>query len=897
MSAFTADRYRVAAVPGAEFQLINPAHGFDAHFSANAATMDLQGRSAWLSFTAIGWDGRLKTPGPVTGIAASGSRLNRTYAAGIRESFINSPQGLEQTFVIDKRHAAGPLSLHLEFIHDGIPLEYSGIKAWDARGTLVTARLSAQAAEITLEVGDAGTLYPLTIDSLFIRRAGISPAAEDTPAIPFALSADEKTALVASLVPAPDNRAFTGTVYVYTSNQAVWTQQAELRSADWIAADGFGASLALSSDGSRALVGAPDKTVGRNRWQGSAYVFVREGDAWRQEQKLTGADNVENDVFGYSVALARDGRTALVGAAYKTIGTQTQQGAAYVFSRESAGWKQQTELRAYDGAVNAQFGASVALSDDGTAAMVGTGKVTAGNTRPESTYEFIRRDASWTPKPERVVNLPAAPPTPFVSAPYKTMLASAPPGAVCLPSTTQAAATLAFASQPTDGSIGVPLSPIIVQVHDASGSLVTASTAIVTLTSSPNGASATLAADSGTVIFSGLAFNVAGTYTLTASSPGIASVTSQAFTISAGTSSRLEFTPQPASASAGTPLGAIVVQIQDASGNLVPSSSAAVTLTSIPAGLNATVTATNGVAVFNGLSLASPGTYSLVASAPGLPSTTSSSFTCLMIANRAGVFRNNVAFLEDTNGDGLYNAGVDRFIPSFTGPGGFIPGDLPVVGDWTGDGHAKAGIYRAGAWYLDANNNGVFDSGDFTYTFGGLAGDVPFVGDWLGLGKSCVGVYRASGSFWLLDLNCNGSFDNTPTDAFFPFGGLPGDVPVVGAWTGTTTRVGVVRKYAPAGVPQGNPFFWVLDAGAANAGNLPVNHPASANAFAFGGLTGDVYVTGDWNNTGISQAGVYRTGYWVLDASPPTSATTLHQPGLTFGYGGLPGDIPVIGKW
>ena len=32
-------------------------------------------------------------------------------------------------------------------------------------------------------------------------------------------------------------------------------------------------------------------------------------------------------------------------------------------------------------------------------------------------------------------------------------------------------------------------------------------------------------------------------------------------------------------------------------------------------------------------------------------------------------------------------------------------------------------------------------------------------------------------------------FDNTPADAFFPFGGLSGDVPVVGAWTGGKTRV------------------------------------------------------------------------------------------------------------
>ena len=103
----------------------------------------------------------------------------------------------------------------------------------------------------------------------------------------------------------------------------------------------------------------------------------------------------------------------------------------------------------------------------------------------------------------------------------------------------------------------------------------------------------------------------------------------------------------------------------------------------------------------------------------------------------------------------------------------------------------------------------MFDAGDFDYNFGGIAGDKPVVGDWKGAGKSCVGVFR-SGFFWVLDLNCNGGFDGTDAgqDIAFPFGGVAGDVPVVGNWGGgPATRVGVVRCYAPAGVCQTPPFF------------------------------------------------------------------------------------------
>jgi hypothetical protein len=267
------------------------------------------------------------------------------------------------------------------------------------------------------------------------------------------------------------------------------------------------------------------------------------------------------------------------------------------------------------------------------------------------------------------------------------------------------------------------------------------------------------------------------------------------------------------------------------------------------------------------------------------------------VSSSVGVFRNGASFLEDSNGNGVYDPGVDRFIASFTGPGGFVSGDVPVAGDWNGDGHAKVGIYRGstGQWFLDANNNGALDAGDLTYSFGGVNGDVPVVGDWAGLGKSCVGVFR-SGFLWVLDLNCNGKFDDTPADAVFPFGGVGGDVPVVGAWTGTTTRVGVVRKYAPAGVPIGNPFYWVLDGAAANAGTAPASHQPGFT-FAFGGLAGDVFVTGDWYNTGTSVAGVFRTGLWVLDAALPSAPQAAHTTGITFGYGGVLGDVPVLGKW
>ena len=151
---------------------------------------------------------------------------------------------------------------------------------------------------------------------------------------------------------------------------------------------------------------------------------------------------------------------------------------------------------------------------------------------------------------------------------------------------------------------------------------------------------------------------------------------------------------------------------------------------------------------------------------------------------KVGLFRQGFFWILDTNGDGVFQQGLDQ-----TFAFGGVAGDLPVVGDWNGDGKSKLGLFRQGFfWILDYNGNGSIDNvnllgGDQAFAFGGIAGDVPVVGDWNGDGTSKVGVFR-SGFFWVLDANGNHTFDGTGVgqDLAFPFGGIAGDKPVVGKW-------------------------------------------------------------------------------------------------------------------
>lgn len=115
------------------------------------------------------------------------------------------------------------------------------------------------------------------------------------------------------------------------------------------------------------------------------------------------------------------------------------------------------------------------------------------------------------------------------------------------------------------------------------------------------------------------------------------------------------------------------------------------------------------------------------------------------------------------------------------------PGDRPVVGDWTGSGVDRIGVFRpsTGQWVLDLNGDRQMSRGcakDRCITSFGQPGDLPVVGDWDGSGTDKIGVFRPATGEWFLDLNGNGQLDGCDVDACLGPFGEPGDLPVVGKW-------------------------------------------------------------------------------------------------------------------
>ncbi|MCK4757712.1 MAG: FG-GAP repeat protein [Thermoplasmata archaeon] len=157
-----------------------------------------------------------------------------------------------------------------------------------------------------------------------------------------------------------------GSAYVFERNTGGadnWGETIKLRASDGAAWDRFGGFVSVFGD--VIVVGAYGDDVGANVDQGSAYTFVRNGDAWVEISHPVASDGAVDDYFGISVSISGD--TVVVGAHCDDVGANSNQGSVYMFERNTGGadnWGQVTKLTASDGAVGDYFGISVCISGD-----------------------------------------------------------------------------------------------------------------------------------------------------------------------------------------------------------------------------------------------------------------------------------------------------------------------------------------------------------------------------------------------------------------------------------------------------------------------------------------------------------------------------------------------------
>jgi hypothetical protein len=186
--------------------------------------------------------------------------------------------------------------------------------------------------------------------------------------------------------------------------------------------------------------------------------------------------------------------------------------------------------------------------------------------------------------------------------------------------------------------------------------------------------------------------------------------------------------------------------------------------------------------------------------------TTLTSGTANITFNYGNTANGDFPVFGDWNGDGTRTPGVRRsnlFLLRNANSGGAAQlsfgygtsNDLGIAGDWDGDGTETVGVVRFGSdgrlqWLLrNANTSGA---ADVTLNYGRGETDIPVVGDWDGNGTDTVGVVRLQSDGhleWLLrNANTSGGANLGAV-----YGRAP-DLPVTGDWNDDgTDSIGVVR--------------------------------------------------------------------------------------------------------
>ncbi len=185
---------------------------------------------------------------------------------------------------------------------------------------------------------------------------------------------------------APRNNSYTGAAWVFTRDQSVWSQQGNRLLASSSTVQTYtGFSVAMSADGNTAVVG--QVFDGGTYYVGAALIYVRTANTWALQAKLIGSDNIGSSHQGYAVAISADGNSVIVGGETDNNGS----GAVWFYKRINNSWTQIGHKKYQEGTNFKRLGFSVSMSADGKKAIVSE----PYNGDKGSFWTYMYADTGW----------------------------------------------------------------------------------------------------------------------------------------------------------------------------------------------------------------------------------------------------------------------------------------------------------------------------------------------------------------------------------------------------------------------------------------------------------------------------------------------------------------------
>ncbi|MCH9659465.1 MAG: FG-GAP repeat protein [Bacteroidetes bacterium] len=191
--------------------------------------------------------------------------------------------------------------------------------------------------------------------------------------------------------PYNNNALSSGAVYVFR-NQGGWAQEAFIKASNTEASDFFGASVALSNDGNKLLVGAEgessnatgldgDQSNNGASTSGAAYLFSHDGNQWSQINYIKASNTRAGHRFGKTAELSGSGTRIIIGTTEENSGstgingnennTSTfRAGAAYIFDKENGVWGQTAYVKSSNTEASDVFGHAIATTAIGDTVVI-----------------------------------------------------------------------------------------------------------------------------------------------------------------------------------------------------------------------------------------------------------------------------------------------------------------------------------------------------------------------------------------------------------------------------------------------------------------------------------------------------------------------------------------------
>ncbi|QJE98844.1 hypothetical protein [Luteolibacter luteus] len=332
---------------------------------------------------------------------ASGTRAEFHHGDGVVEWFDNGAAGIEHGFTLSQRPASsGADTIELEVALSGLEargtadpdvlelgpeggdsqLRYSTLKAWDADGSPLLARMEPTEKGIRFHVDDRSARYPVTIDPLITTIEQkllplVTGAGDPNEYFGSSVAIDGDTAVIGARLDATAAGSATGSAYIFNYDGTSWTFGSVLAPFAANTNSLFGSEVDIEGD--TVVVSAPG--FGTNN-QGAVFVFTRSGGAWSQEARVQPDDSMANHRFGSRLSLS--GETFLASV-------DTRPHACYFFNRTGTTWLQQQRIQPTGDEIYS-FGYALAL--EGNTAMIATERYFL----PSGAFVYFRSGNTWS---------------------------------------------------------------------------------------------------------------------------------------------------------------------------------------------------------------------------------------------------------------------------------------------------------------------------------------------------------------------------------------------------------------------------------------------------------------------------------------------------------------------